>query len=308
MDAELIADDHLRLIFTCCHPALTPDQQVALALREICGLTTEQIAAAFFTRPSTLAQRIVRAKNKIRDEAIPYVVPEKDELPARLEPVLRAIYLVYNEGYSAPGSGVSLAQEAIRLGRLIAGLVPDAEALGLLALMLYNESRRAARTDGNGDIVLLAEQDRELWDGEMIAEANGLLERSASFARTGPFRVQAVIAGFHARAASPAETDWTAIAHWYGVLQESEPWPIVALNRAVAIGERDGPEAGLRLIEALIAGRALDDYHLAHAARAEFCRRLDRLGEARSAYARALELARDDTDRRFLRRRLTELG
>ena len=307
MDAETIADDQLRLIFTCCHPALPADQQVALALREICGLTTEQIAAAFFTKPSTLAQRIVRAKNKIRDDQIPYVVPEAEELPGRLETVLRAIYLVFNEGYSAPQSGISLAQEAIRLGRLVAELVPDSETYGLLTLMLFNESRRVARTDANGDIILLADQNRGLWDREMIAEANRMLERATSFTRSGPFSVQAIIAGFHARAGSAAETDWSAIADWYGVLQELEPWPIVALNRAVAIGERDGAEAGLKLIEQLIAERQLDDYHLAHAARGEFSRRLGRVKQARAAFERALELAREETDKRFLQRRLREL-
>jgi RNA polymerase sigma-70 factor, ECF subfamily len=307
MDTQTIADDQLRLIFTCCHPALTPDQQVALALREICGLTTEQIAAAFFASPSTLAQRIVRAKNKIRDENIPYIVPEKEELPARLDTVLRAIYLVYNEGYSAPAGGVSLALEAIRLGRLIAELVPAPETYGLIALMLYNESRRAARTDAGGDIILLADQDRSLWDHEMIAEADGFIEKAARFERLGPFGVQGVIAGFHTKARSAAETNWGAIADWYGVLQQMEPWPIVALNRAVAIGERDGPEAGLKLVDEM-AATELADYHLAHAARADFLRRLGRTTDARGAYERALELARNEPDRRFLRKRLAELA
>jgi RNA polymerase sigma-70 factor, ECF subfamily len=307
MDAQTIADDQLRLIFTCCHPALTPDQQVALALREICGLTTEQIAAAFFASPSTLAQRIVRAKNKIRDENIPYAVPEREELPARLETVLRAIYLVFNEGYSAPAVGVSLALEAIRLGRLIAELVPDPETYGLIALMLYNESRRAARTDLEGDIILLADQDRSLWDREMIAEADRFIDKAARFERLGPFGVQGVIAGFHTKARTAAETDWRAIADWYGVLQQMEPWPIVALNRAVAIGERDGPEAGLKLIDEM-AATELADYHLAHAARADFLRRVGRTADARAAYERALGLARSEPDRRFLRRRLAELA
>ncbi len=307
MDAQTIADDQLRLIFTCCHPALTPDQQVALALREICGLTTEQIAAAFFASPSTLAQRIVRAKNKIREENIPYAVPENEELPGRLETVLRAIYLVFNEGYSAPAGGVSLALEAIRLGRLVAELVPNPETYRLLALMLYNESRRAARVDANGDIVLLTGQDRSRWDREMIAEADRFIERAATFERLGPFGVQGIIAGFHAKARAAAETNWAAIAEWYGVLQQMEPWPIVALNRAVAIGERDGPEAGLKLIDDMVLAGELADYHLAHAARADFSRRLGRLADARAAYERALELARDEADQRFLRKRLAEL-
>jgi RNA polymerase sigma-70 factor, ECF subfamily len=307
MDAQTIADDQLRLIFTCCHPALTPDQQVALALREICGLTTEQIAVAFFASPSTLAQRIVRAKNKIRDENIPYVVPEKEELPARLDTVLRAIYLVFNEGYSAPAGGVSLALAAVRLGRLIAELVPHPETYGLLGLMLYNESRRAARTNEEGDIILLADQDRSLWDREMIAEADRFIEKAAQFERLGPFGVQGVIAGFHAKARTAAATNWGAIADWYGVLQQMEPWPIVALNRAVAIGERDGPEAGLKLIDGM-AVTELADYHLAHAARADFLRRLGRAADAGGAYQRALELARSEPDRRFLRKRLTELA
>jgi RNA polymerase sigma-70 factor (ECF subfamily) len=305
MDAEVIADDQLRLIFTCCHPVLTPDQQVALALREICGLTTEQIAASFFATPSTLAQRIVRAKNRIRDERLPYVVPDREELPARLGTVLHTIYLVYNEGYSAPAGGADLAREAIRLGRLLAELLPEPEALGLLALMLLHESRRAARTDAAGDVVLLADQDRRLWDRQMIAEGVALARRA--MADPGPFALQAMIAAIHVSAFDASATDWGAIASYYGLLLKVQPTPVVALNRAVAIAERDGPQAGLAIIDQLLASGELTNYHLAHAARADLRRRLGQFGPARTAYERALELARDEADRRFLRRRLAEL-
>ncbi|HQZ12187.1 MAG TPA: RNA polymerase sigma factor [Devosia sp.] len=306
MQAEIIADDELRLIFTCCHPVLAPDQQVALALREICGLTTEQIAASFLTTPSTLAQRIVRAKNRIRDAEVPYAVPERDELPSRLVGVLHTIYLVFNEGYSAPVGGADLAHEAIRLGRLLAGLLPEPDAVGLLALMLLNESRRAARTDGAGDIVLLADQDRGLWDRAMIAEGAALAERAMS--APGGFAIEAKIGALHALSPDAASTDWAAIAGWYDVLFELRPTPVVALNRAVAIAERDGAAAGLAIVDGLLAGGALANYHLAHATRAEFCRRLGEMALAREAYARALDLARDPADVRFLRRRLGEVG
>ncbi len=305
LDEETIRDDQLRLLFTCCHPALAPDAQVAMALREICGLTTEQIAAAFLIPPPTLAQRIVRAKSKIRDAKIPYAVPEPEELPGRLEAVRHAIYLVFNEGYSAPAGGADLAAEAIRLGRLLVELLPDPEALGLLALMLFNDSRRAARLSAEGDLILIADQDRSLWDREQISEAATLVHRSLALARPGPFALRAAIAAAHALSPSPEATDWSRIASLYDRLLDIEPSPIVALNRAVAIAERDGPEAGLPLIDSLAGD--LDQYHLMHSARAEFCRRLGRTDDARTAYRRALELARTDEDRRFLERRLAEL-
>jgi RNA polymerase sigma-70 factor (ECF subfamily) len=306
MDAEVIADDQLRLIFTCCHPVLTPDQQVALALREICGLTTEQIAASFLATPSTLAQRIVRAKNRIRDEKVPYVVPEREALPARLLGVLHTIYLVFNEGYSAPAGGADLAREAIRLGRLLADLLPEPEALGLLALMLLNESRRAARTDAAGDIVLLADQDRDRWDRAMIAEGVALAQRA--MAAPGVFAIEAIIGAIHALSPNAAATDWRAIASYYDLLLELRPTPVVALNRAVAIAERDGPRAGLVIVDHLLASGALENYHLAHATQAELNRRMGDVATARAAYRRALELARDPADRRFLERRLREIG
>jgi RNA polymerase sigma-70 factor (ECF subfamily) len=305
MDEQTIADDQLRLIFTCCHPVLTPDQQVAMALREICGLTTEQIAAAFFTTPSTLAQRIVRAKNKIRDEKLPYVVPATEELPERLETVLHAIYLVFNEGYSAPAEGANLAAEAIRLGRLVVQLLPDSEAVGLLALMLLNESRRATRSTATGDVVLLADQDRSRWNREQIAE--GLKLARGAMRRLGPFALQAAIAAVHAEAPSAAETDWAQIVELYDALFQLHPTPIIALNRAVAVAERDGPEAGLAIVDALLGNGDLGGYHLAHATRADLCRRLGRTADAYSSYAQALELARNNEDKRFLKRRMAEL-
>jgi RNA polymerase sigma-70 factor (ECF subfamily) len=308
MDEQTIADDQLRLIFTCCHPSLPADQQVALALREICGLTTEQIAAAFLVPPPTLAQRIVRAKNRIRDEKLPYVVPERQELPNRLDAVLRTIYLIFNEGYSAPADGADLAAEAIRLARLLAQLLPDPETMGLVGLMLFNESRRRARVTAEGDIVLIGEQDRALWDRAMIAEGDRLTRQALALGPAGPFAVQAAIASFHAAAPDAASTDWATIVRWYDALIQIEPWPIVALNRAVAVAERDGPEAGLALIDQLLASGELKNYHLSHAARADFLRRLGRAGDARAAYERALELATADADRRFLTRRLHELA
>jgi RNA polymerase sigma-70 factor, ECF subfamily len=310
-DEASVEDDRLRLIFTCCHPALAPDAQVALTLREVCGLTTEEIARAYLTPAPTLAQRIVRAKSKIRDARIPYEVPQRSELPARLESVLRVIYLVFNEGYYA-SSGEALTRhdlsgEAIRLGRLIVGLLAEPEALGLLALMLLQESRRAARASANGDVVLLEDQDRRLWNQEQIAEGTALVERALASRRFGAYTLQAAIAAVHAEAPDTAATDWAQIAALYDLLARVDPSPVVDLNRAVAVAMRDGPTAGLGAIEELIAGE-LKDYHLAHAARADLYRRLGKAAEARESYLRALELARQEPERRFLERRLRELA
>jgi RNA polymerase sigma-70 factor, ECF subfamily len=311
-DDEAIVDDRLRLIFTCCHPALSPDAQVALTLREVCGLTTEEIAQAFLSGAPTLAQRIVRAKAKIRDARIPYQVPEPDELPARLDSVLRVVYLVYNEGYSASSgpalTRVDLSSEAIRLGRLLVELLPEAEAIGLLALMLLTESRRAARATPAGELILLEEQDRSLWSAGHIAEGIALLRRALGMQRVGGYAVQAAIAAVHAEAASAEATDWTQIVGLYDVLLRAEPSPVVELNRAVAIAMRDGPAAGLALIDAILARGELRDYHLAHAARADLCRRLGRTAEARGSYERAIALARQEPERRFLERRLSALS
>jgi RNA polymerase sigma-70 factor, ECF subfamily len=309
---EGLEDDRLRLVFTCCHPALKPDAQVALTLREVCGLTTEEIARAFLVPPPTVAQRIVRAKNKIRDARIPYQVPPRPELPGRLDTVLHVVYLVFNEGYAA-SSGASLTRhdlsaEAIRLGRLLTELLPEPEAIGLLALMLLHESRRAARTSADGDLVLLDAQDRALWDRDRIAEGIALLERALASRRFGPFTLQAAIAAVHAEAPTAAGTDWAQIAGLYDVLLRAEPSPVVELNRAVAIAMRDGPAAGLPVIDALLGRGELADYHLAHSARAELCRRLGRDAEARASYERALQLTRQETERRFIERRLRELG
>jgi RNA polymerase sigma-70 factor, ECF subfamily len=309
---ESIEDDRLRLIFTCCHPALSPEVRVALTLREVCGLTTEEIARAFLTIPSTLAQRIVRAKTKIRDARIPYQVPAPSELPSRLDTVLQVIYLVFNEGYSA-SRGESLTRsdlsgEAIRLGRLLAELLPESEAIGLLALMLLQESRRVARTSPKGDLILLEDQDRSLWNRDQIAEGKALVERALSSRRVGPYTLQAAIAGVHAEAPNAAATDWARIVGLYDVLLYLEPSPVVELNRAVAVAMRDGPDAGLILIDAIHARGDLLDYHLAHAARADLCRRLGRTAETRASYQRALDLARQEPERRFLERRLAELG
>jgi RNA polymerase sigma-70 factor (ECF subfamily) len=307
---ESIEDDRLRLIFTCCHPTLPPDAQVAMTLREVCGLTTEEIARAFLTTPPTVAQRIVRAKARIRADRIPYQVPAPDELPDRLAAVLRVVYLVFTEGY-APASGADvvragLADEAIRLGRLLASLLPDHEVLGLLALMLLQDSRRSARLSANGEPVLLADQDRSLWDRARIAEGAAALSRAASSGRIGPYGLQAAIAAEHAKAATAEATDWRQIVALYDRLAEVDPSPVVALNRAVAVAMADGPDIGLELVDGLLDD--LDKHHLAHAARADLLRRLDRTEEARQAYERALALTQHEPDRRFLRSRLAELS
>jgi len=312
LDDAGVADDRLRLIFTCCHPALPPDAQVALTLREVCGLTTEEIARAYLTTPSTVAQRIVRAKAKIRDARIPYQLPSVAELPQRLDAVLHVIYLVFNEGYSASSGDslvrVDLSTEAIRLGRLLVELLPEPEATGLLALMLLHESRRAARTGPAGELVLLDDQDRSRWNQEQIAEGQMLVERALASRRFGPYTLQAAIAAVHAEAASAAATDWAQIVGLYDVLLRADPSPVVELNRAAAVALRDGPAAGLALVEAILARGDLADYHLAHSARADLCRRLGRTADARASYERALALTRQEPERRFLERRLAELG
>ena len=307
-----IEDDRLRLIFTCCHPALSPEAQVALTLREVCGLKTEEIASAFLTPAPTLAQRIVRAKSKIRDARIPYQVPAPGEWPERLNSVLRVIYLVFNEGYSA-SSGDSqtrpdLSGEAIRLARLLLDLAPQPEVEGLLALMLLHDSRRAARNSPGGDLILLDDQDRSLWNRELIADGCALVERALVSRRFGPYSLQAAIAAVLVEAPSADATDWAQIVGLYDVLLRFEASPVVELNRAVAVAMRDGPQDGLELIDAILARGELGDYRLAHAARADLCRRLGRTEEARAAYRRSLELARQLPERRFLERRLAELG
>lgn len=308
---EDVEDDRLRLIFTCCHPALAADAQVPLTLREVCDLTTEEIARAFLSAPAAIAQRIVRAKAKIRDAKIPYQVPSLKELPERLDSVLRVIYLVFNEGYSA-SIGLELTREdltreAIRLGRLLMELLPEPEVMGLLALMLLHESRRPARTSPSGELVLLDDQDRALWDVGLIAEGCALVERALTTRRFGPYCLQAAIAAVHAEAPNAAQTDWVQIVGLYDVLLRALPSPVIELNRAVAVAKRDGPGAGLSLIEEILQRGDLQDYHLAHSARAEFCRQLGRVAEAREAYQRALALTRQEPERRFIEGRLLAL-
>ena len=309
---EGVSDDQLRMIFTCCHPSLTPESRIALTLREVCGLTTEEIASAFLATPSALAQRIVRAKSKIRDARIPYEVPAPADIPGRLDAVLQVVYLVFNEGYSASSGGSltrpDLSEEAIRLGRLLLELLPEPEAMGLLALMLIQESRRTARTSAEGDLILLEDQDRSLWNREYIAEGSALVERALLSRRFGPYTIQAAIAAVHAGAPNAAATDWQEIVGLYDVLIRAEPSPVVELNRAVAVAMRNTPEAGLVLIDAILSRGDLADYHLAHSARGELCRRLGRVEEARTSFTRALSLVRQEPERRFLERRLRELS
>lgn len=309
---ERVEDDRLRLIFTCCHPAIAPEAQVAMTLREVCGLTTEEIARAFLTKPATIAQRIVRAKTKIREARIPYEVPMEKELPDRLDAVLRVIYLVFNEGYSA-SSGDSLTRhdlsgEAIRLGRILIELLSETEAIGLLGLMLLQDSRRAARTTPTGDLILLENQDRSLWNQNQIAEGVSLVQRALSTGQVGPYTIQAAIASVHAQAPSSTATDWAQIVQLYDMLMQSNPSPVVELNRAVAVAMRNDPLAGLDLVDAILARGDLGSYHLAHAARADLCRRLGRTAEARTSYQRALSLTQQEPERRFLEKRLAELS
>ena len=309
---ESIRDDRLRLVFTCCHPALSPDAQVAMTLREVCGLTTEEVARAFLTSPPTVAQRIVRAKAKIRNARIPYEVPSATDLPDRLDAVLRVVYLVFNEGYSASSGAAltryDLSSEAISLGRLLVELLTEPEALGLLALMLLHDSRRAARTSPSGELILLNDQDRLLWNRDQIAEGLTLVERALAAHQVGPYTIQAAIAAVHANAPTAAATDWAQIVGLYDLLARAEPSPVVELNRAVAVAMRDGPSAGLALIDAILGRGDLSEYHLAHAARADLCRRLGQITEARASYERALSLTEQEPERRFLERRLAELG
>jgi RNA polymerase sigma-70 factor (ECF subfamily) len=311
-DAESVEDDRLRLVFICCHPALAFDAQVALTLREVCGLTTEEIGRAFLTPAPTLAQRIVRAKAKIRDAHIPYQVPAPSELPERLEAVLRVIYLVFNEGYTASSGAAltrhDLSEEAIRLGRLLVELLPDPEAIGLLALMMLHESRRTARTSPSGELILLEDQDRSLWNRALIEEGSRLVRTALETRRFGPYTLQAAISAVHAEAPHAAATDWTEIVGLYDALLRMDDSPVIELNRAVAVAMRDGPAAGLASIDAILGRGDLKDYRLAHAARAEFCRRLGRTADALAAYRKALTLTRQEPERRFLERRIAEIG
>lgn len=306
-----IKDDELRLIFTCCHPALAPDARIALTLREVCGLTTEEIARAFLTNPPTLAQRIVRAKAKIRGAKIPYKVPSQSELPERLDTVLHVIYLVFNEGYSATSgealTRADLSGEAIRLGRTIMELLPEPEVRGLLSLMLLQESRRSARTSSGGDLILLEDQDRTLWNQEMIAEGVSLVEQAIATRRFGVYTIQAAIAAVHAEASAAAETDWNQIVELYNLLLRIESSPVIELNRAVAVAMRDGAEAGISLIDAILNRGELTDYHLAHSARAELCRRLGKIDDARTSYAKAIALTQLEPEKRFLEKRMKQL-
>lgn len=311
IDERDVEDDHLRLIFTCCHPALAPEAQIALTLREVCGLTTEEIAAAFLGKPATLAQRIVRAKNKIRDAGIPYEIPGARELPERLDQVLRVIYLVYNEGYSASAGDkllrADLSDEAIRLGRLLVQLLPEPEAMGLLALMLLQDSRRAARSNADGDLILLEDQDRSLWNQAQIAEGCALVEQSLRSRRIGPYTLQAAIAAVHAEAPSAAQTDWAQIAGLYEVLQRASPSPVVDLNHAIAVAMHRGPAEGLSLLEPLTQQKQMQGYHLLPAARADLLRRMGRVAEAIQAYEQALALAQQAAVQRYLQKRITQL-
>jgi RNA polymerase sigma-70 factor, ECF subfamily len=308
---DSVEDDRLRLIFTCCHPALSADAQIALTLREVCGLTTEEVARAFLTPAPTLAQRIVRAKSKIRDAGIPYEIPSLSDLPDRLDSVLHVIYLVFNEGYLASAGPElmreSLSAEAIRLGRLLVELLPEPEAIGLLALMLLHEARRAGRTSSLGDVILLEDQDRSLWNRDQIQEGVMLVERALTSRRIGPYSLQAAIAAVHAEASGTASTDWAQIVALYDLLLKAEPSAVIELNRAAAIAMRDGPEPGLRLIDRILATGELEDYYPAHAARGELCRRLGRVSDAMASYKRTLELVTQEPERRFLERRLMEL-
>ena len=309
---DSVEDDRLRLIFTCCHPALSADAQIALTLREVCGLTTEEVARAFLTPASTLAQRIVRAKSKIRDAGIPYEIPSLSDLPDRLDSVLHVIYLVFNEGYFASAgpevTRESLSAEAIRLGRLLVELLPEPEAIGLLGLMLLHEARRAGRTSSLGDVILLEDQDRSLWNRDQIQEGVTLVERALTSRRIGPYSLQAAIAAVHAEARDTASTDWAQIVALYDLLLKAEPSAVIELNRAAAIAMRDGPEAGLELIDRILAMGELENYYPAHAARGELCRRLGRVSAAKAAYRRTLELVTQEPERRFLERRLVELS